>query len=234
MTFTNENALIASLMGSKVIQQIPRFQAVQNQLQKHVLPVTNFLPILDNPSHVGYPDYAVTDQDDTWNNDAAPADQFFPCSFSVDGNTWWQLPWEPMLNIQGGNVITKRKIAKAGKTMVGSIKERWSTDDYSISITGALYGRKLLGRPEQTYPRVEMEKLRDLLLTASAIHVRCEPLQILNINKIVIESMSFPFTKGENVQAYEISAISDFPYNLIYKRKKATVIAGDMSGDFER
>lgn len=238
MAFTNENILLASLMGSKVVEQIPRFAAVQNEISKHVLPPVRFLPILDQPVKVGYPNYKVENNDDLlWKNDSSISEenQFFPFSFrSSKDENWYLLPWEPMINISGGNIIVKRNIAKAGKNLIGSIKERWSTDDYEITITGAFYGDKLLGKSSQTYPRFEMEKLRDYLLTGEAIEVLCEPLQILNINKIVIESVSFPFTKGENVQAYEIKALSDFPYDLIYKRKKATVTAGEMTGNFDR
>ena len=238
MEFTNENILLASLMGSKVVEQIPRFEAVQNEISKHVLPPLRFLPILNQPVKVGYPDYRVeNNEDELWRNDESVSEdnQFFPFSFkSSKDENWWLLPWEPMINIAGGNIIVKRNIAKAGKNLIGSIKERWSTDDYEITITGAFYGDKMLGKSSQTYPRYEMEKLRDYLLTAEAIEVLCEPLQILNINKIVIEAVSFPFTKGENVQAYEIRAISDFPYDLIYKRKKGTLIVGEADGNFER
>lgn len=225
-------------MGSKVVEQIPRFQAVQNEASKHVLPPVRFLPIINQPVKVGYPDYQVENNEDLlWKNDPAISEdnQFFPFSFrSSKDENWYLLPWEPMINIQGSNRIIKRYVAKAGKNLIGSIKERWSTDDYEITITGAFYGDKLLGKPAQTYPRRDMEKLRDYLLTAEAIEVLCEPLQILNINKIVIESVSFPFTKGENVQAYEIRATSDFPYSLIYKRKTGTVNAGELTGNFER
>lgn len=238
MKLTNENALIASLMGSKVVEQIPRFAAVQNEISKHVLPPVRFLPILDQPVKVGYPHYNVeNNENELWRNDnqISEENQFFPFSFrSSKDENWWLLPWEPIINISGGNIIVKRNIAKAGKNLIGSIKERWSTDDYEITITGAFYGDKMLGKPSQTYPRFEMEKLRNYLLTAEAIEVLCEPLQILNINKIVIESMSFPFTKGENVQAFEIRAVSDFPYNLIYKRKKGILTVGEADGNFDR
>ncbi len=92
-------------------------------------------------------------------------------------------------------------------------------DDYKITITGAFYGNQLLGKPAETYHRREMEKLRKFLLSTKAIKIKCEFIQILNITNIVIESVSFPFSKAENVQAYEIQAISDFPHNLIYKRE---------------
>lgn len=238
MELTNENILLGSLMGSKVVEQIPRFQAVQNEAAKHVLPPVRFLPIINQPVRVGYPNYQVENNEDLlWKNDPVISEdnQFFPFSFrSSKDENWYLLPWEPMINIQGSNRIIKRYVAKAGKNLIGSIKERWSTDDYEITITGAFYGDKLLGKPSQTYPRRDMEKLRDYLLTAEAIEVLCEPLQILGINKIAIEAVSFPFTKGENVQAYEIRAVSDFPYNLIYKRKTGKLTVGETTGNFER
>lgn len=238
MAFTNENILLASLMGSKVVEQIPRFAAVQNEIVKHVLPPIRFLPILNQESNVGYPQYTVENNEDLlWKNDNSVSEenQFFPFSFrSSKDENWWLLPWEPMINIQGSNIIVKRNIAKAGKNLIGSIKERWSTNDYEITITGAFFGDKMLGKSSQTYPRKEMEKLRDYLLTAEAIEVLCEPLQILNINKIAIESVNFPFTKGENIQAYEIKAVSDFPYDLIYKRKTGTLGIGEITGSFDK
>ena len=237
MKLTNENALIGALLGSKVVEQIPRFEAVQNEISKHVFPPVRFLPVLNKPSNVGFPESVETDEEKLWRNDqnVSEQNQFFPFSFrSSKDENWYLLPWEPMINISGGNTIIKRNIAKSGKNLIGSIKERWSTDDYEITITGAFYGDKLLGKSSQTYPRFEMEKLRDYLLTPEAIEVLCEPLQILNINKIVIESVSFPFTKGENVQAYEIKALSDFPYDLLYKRKTGTLIVGEADGSFDR
>lgn len=235
MKLTNENILLASLMGSKAVEQIPRFEAVQNKMAKHVLPPVRFLPLQTQPDKIYNPE--DFNEAELWMNDKVKSEenQFFPLSFrSSKDENWWLLPWEPMINIDGGTILTKRRIAKAGKNQIGSIKERWSTDDYSITITGAFYGDQMLGKAAQTYPRYEMERLRDYLLTPEALEVKCEPLQILNINKIVIESVSFPFTKGENVQAYEIKALSDFPYDLIYKRKKATLTVGEANGSFDR
>ncbi|MBB5334476.1 DUF6046 domain-containing protein [Chryseobacterium koreense] len=238
MALTDQDILISSLMGSKVVEQIPRFAAVENEIVKHVLPPIRFLPIMNQPVNVGEVNYdEELSEELLWKNDKQISEdnQFFPFSFrSSKDENWFLLPWEPMINIEGGNIIAKRRIAKAGKNLIGSIKERWSTDDYNITITGAFYGDKLLGKHAQTYPRYEMERLRDYLLTAEAIEVLCEPLQILNINKIVIESVNFPFTKGENVQAYEIKAVSDFPYNLIYKRKKVTLDVGEITSEIER
>lgn len=219
-----------SLLGSKAIEQIPRFEAVENYIGKHVMPPLHFLPI--NSSDVRVREPERSGEFDTWMNDKAipESDQFFPFSFrSTKDENWWLLPWEPIINISGSNIIAKRYIAKAGTNLIGSIKERWSTDDYELTITGAFYGDKMRGLAAETYPRYDMEKLRAYFLSAEAIEVKCEPLQILGINKIVIEDVNFPFTKGENVQAYEIKAVSDFPYDLIYKRKKRpTLFVGNV------
>lgn len=236
MILTNENVLLGSLLGSKAVQQIPRFAAIENEVAKHVTPPLSILPFQNKPDLIhNSEDYEEVSQ---WITDKAKPEsaQFFPLSFrsSKDDGQWWTLPWEPLIDIQSNVRIAERYIAKAGKNLIGSIKERWSLDDFDITISGAFYGNVMRGMPAETYPRKDMEKLRDYLLTAEAIEVKCEPLQILGINKIAITGMSFPFTKGEYVQAYEIRAKSDFPYQLIYKRKKKPVIdVGEVIGGID-
>ena len=46
---------------------------------------------------------------------------------------WWTLPYEPIVTVNGKNVIVKKQVAKG--RIRGSIKERWSQDDYQISIS---------------------------------------------------------------------------------------------------
>lgn len=219
MRLTNENALIASLIGSKAIQSLPRFAAVQNEMAKHVLPPIPFLPI-QNQDVIQVDNWGSGHEH--WMN-VAPLDQskqFFPFSFKKESEEqFYLLPWEPLISISAKNIIAKRYVAKSGGKMIGSIKERFATDDFQISITGALYGRKMIGNYEEAYPREDMQRLKDYLLTAERLEVLCEPLQLLGINYIVVEEMSFPFTKGEDVQAYEITAVSDFDWSLLYERK---------------
>lgn len=220
MKLTNENVLIGSLLGGQVVEQIPRFAKVENELAKRVLPPVRFLPLQNQKEgFIQAEDYQGVE---TWLSDKKKDEdaQFFPFSFKKQNDeNYWLLPWEPLINIEAKNIIAKRYVAKGGKSHIGSIKERWATDDYQITITGAFIGDQMLGKASQTYPRYEMEKLKDYLLTPEALEVKCELLQILGINKIVIESVNFPFTKGENVQAYEIKAVSDFPYQLLYEHK---------------
>lgn len=220
MKLTNETILFSSLLGAKVTQQIPRFETVQNELGKHVLPPIPFLPINNKPVNVGYPDYTLQDEDTLWRADKPKKaeEQFFPFTF-VDLSTRQEylLPYEPMISISSKNVIAKRTVAKSGDDIrrQGTVKERWSRDDYEIKITGVLIGSILTGDVSKCFPRSDFMELKKILQSRQAWGVYCEPLQLLDINKLVVEDMGFPFTKGENVQAYEISVTSDFDFDLL-------------------
>ena len=130
-----------------------------------------------------------------------------PMKLSLDGNEWWTLPYEPIVTVNGKNVIVKKQVAK-GKVR-GSIKERWSQDDYQISISG------ILMNPDGTgYPDEDVMQLRRFC-EAAKVEVRSPLLEIFSIDKMVIENFDFPFTSGPNNQAYNITACSDDIYKLL-------------------
>jgi hypothetical protein len=214
----NENSILAaSLLGSKVLEQIPRFEKVENELMKHVLPPISFLPFL-NTTQVKNPQF---NEADVWEADKPLSEdqQFFPFSFEGDDGVRYLLPYEPLISINGKNTIIRRNVAKwktsSGVALGGSIKERWNQADYEITITGALYGSIISGSIEDCFPRADFEKLRSFMTAPRALKVYSPPLELLGINRIVIESFSFPFSKGEDVQAYEIKAFSDFDHKLL-------------------
>ena len=210
--------LIASLLGSKVVEQIPRFEKVENHLKTYVGVPVPFLPIRNE---IVVRDAERFESQEVWKGPQpiSEENQFFPFSFKkASESNWYLLPWEPMINIEAKNIIAKRYVAKNGSLNIGSVKERWSADDYDITITGTLFGMKERGKVEETYPKDDMQILKNYFLSGEALEIKSEPLQLLNINRIVIESMSFPFTKGENVQAYEIKAVSDFEYKLLIEK----------------
>lgn len=220
MSISNQDILFASLMGSKAVASIERLNLVNAELSKHVLPVIPFLPIR-NKEEIDNGVRLVTDFNyplDMWQADAPiPEDkQFFPLSFSFtkEGQKW-TFPYEPMITIASGNNIIKRNVAKQNELLVGTIKERWSRKDFEISVTGALIGAMQKGKPEDCYPIADLKKLFDYLIYAKEIYVYCVPLFELGINKVVVEDYSFPFTKGENVQAYDLKLVSDHGYNLL-------------------
>ena len=221
MEFNEKSILFASLLGSKVAQQIPRFETVQNEIGKRVLPPISFLPFKNNPVKINEPE-GNFNPGELWTADApkSESEQFFPFTLIDELGREFLLPYEPMLSISSKNNIVKRTVAKADDFKYqGTVKERWSRDDYEIKITGVLIGSILTGDVSQCYPKEDFEKLKNFLEGKSSWMVYCEPLQLLGINRIVIEEMSFPFTKGENVQAYEISALSDFDFNLLLEEK---------------
>lgn len=219
MKITDTEILFTSLVGSKIAQSIPRLSLVENELAKTVLPAIPFFPIKSNPPEISNSEF--DEQNDiAWRADSpiGKEQQFFPLSFSVDNrNTWYLLPYEPFISVYGKNTIIRRNVAKI-KNSIGSVKERWSQADYEITITGVLIGDFLKGDVSRCFPRTDFERLRRILTTAKQIDVQCPLLELLGINQIVIEDFSFPFSKGENVQAYEIKAYSDFPYQLLIDR----------------
>lgn len=220
MSLSNQDILFASLVGSEVVKLVPRFQALENELAKHVLPTVPFLPIKNRLGiDTGNPSEIIGD---IWQADApqVESEQFFPLSLSIDdGKTFFLLPYEPMITVSSKNNVVRRNVAKQdpekNNKFQGTIKERWSRDDYQIQITGYLMGAMLKGSVKDCFPIVDFEKLVKVLTSATNIKVKCPMLEQLGINYIVIEEFSFPFTKGENVQAYNIKAISDFSYELL-------------------
>lgn len=219
MELNNQDILFASLMGSNAVGLIQRLNLVQNDLQKRVLLPIPFLPLQNRVLIEQASDYEYQDSWTT-NDIVYEGKQFFPLSFSfTEGGQKWLFPFEPMINTSSGNNIIKRNVAKQGEKLIGTIKERWSRKDFEIQVTGVLMGNMLQGTPEQTFPREQMERLFEFLKHSKEFFIYCHPLEILGITKVVVEDYSFPFTKGENVQAYDLKLISDFAYNLLIKEE---------------
>lgn len=208
--------LFASLVGSKIVKEIPRLTAVQNELMKHVIPPINFLPFT-RKTGVGSNDNSGDFEEDIWkSNPSIPKEhQFFPLEMSIDsGKTYFLLPYEPLMSVSSKNNIIKRNVAKTKKGE-GTVKEHWSRGDYEISITGVLLGDNEVGDVAECFPKADFEKLKSYMTAAKSIKVKCPLLELSGINNIVIEDFSWPFTKGENVQAYEIKAYSDSSFKLL-------------------
>lgn len=128
----------------------------------------------------------------------------------VEGAEEWLLPEEPMISITGQNIITRRHVSKG--RLRGSIKERWTQDDYTVKVEGLLLGRD--GR----YPKNDVERLRRYC-EAGKVKVLCPLLEIFGITQIAIESWNIPFTSGTTNQNYEITAYSDDIYKLLIARR---------------
>lgn len=133
--------------------------------------------------------------------------QFMPLELQMPDNSFWLLPFEPLISVSGENVITMRRVSKS--TGRGTIKERFIEGDITINVQGTFVNDDLL-----TYTDTEIQKLRQAITQKRAIQVHNELLQLLNVNQIAVLSYDLPFTKGENVQNWAFEAVSDDSYNL--------------------
>ena len=202
---TNKDLIFSALMGSGSFKMIERLNLVQNDLTQKGLPN---IPFLRQNTEI----------------DSIPENkQYFPLSFSfTQAGIKWTFPFEPMISISGGNDIKNVNVAKhgtdkKGHQLAGTIKTRMRRKDYNITISGVLMGKQMTGKVEDCFPIDKMTELFEYLIHSGSLYVYSYPLEILGINHIVIEDYRFPFSKGENVQAYEIKALSDYPHSLIIK-----------------
>lgn len=138
-------------------------------------------------------------------------DNFFQCpvAFVIDG-VEWRLPVDPLVSVNGKNVIKRRYVAKSSNR--GSIKECWSQDDYDVNISGVIIAEDAEKLAEH------LGNLRKVCNMAESVEIVSEFLNnpsTFGINRIAIESYDFPFTKGLENQSFTIKAYSDDSYMLL-------------------
>lgn len=168
---------------------------------------------VDNNDFSGLRGMADEELEDIVRTNALGIPMVMPLSLRLDveGAEEWLLPEEPMISITGQNIITRRHVSKG--RLRGSIKERWTQDDYTVKVEGLLLGRD--GR----YPKNDVERLRRYC-EAGKVKVLCPLLEIFGITQIAIESWDIPFTSGTTNQNYEITAYSDDIYKLLIARDR--------------
>ena len=148
------------------------------------------------------------DEREAMRHNALGVPMIFPLSLRLpkSGESEWLLPLEPMITISGKQILVKRQVMK-GKAR-GSVKERWTLDDYSVKIEGILIGQD--GR----YPEDDVRQLRKMC-EAGEVLATCPLLELYGISRLVIESWEVPHTSGEANQNYSLSCLSDDSYKLL-------------------
>jgi Domain of unknown function (DUF6046) len=113
---------------------------------------------------------------------------------------------EALVNVsQVKNIISTPVVGRNG-----TIKEYVSDGDFAIKIQGVLASGNSL------YPKEAFSDLLELLQTPDAIAVTSWFLQQFNIFNLVITDYACPQAEGfENMQPFEISALSDTPIELV-------------------
>ena len=134
-----------------------------------------------------------------------------PLRFQLEesGAKEWLFPVEPLISLNGQNILVRRHVNKG--TIKGSIKERWTQDDYTVRIEGILMSR------EGKYPDEDVATLKDFC-EAGHVKALCPLLEIFGISQLAIESWDIPFTTGLTNQNYTITAYSDDIYKLLLSR----------------
>lgn len=93
----------------------------------------------------------------------------------------------------------------------GSVKEYISDGDFQVSIRGAL-----IGQTNTAFPQAEVRALMNLLNAKEAINVVSDYFRLFSIYDIVVTGYKFAQKEGfQNIQLFEISAVSDTPIELI-------------------
>ena len=137
--------------------------------------------------------------------------QYWKFGMKLSGESdYWYFPVEPLVSLSCKNNIIRRNVAK-NTGVQGTVKERWSRDDYTVSISGILRNFN----DSSVYPYNDIQALKYYCEAAESIEVECPLLVIFGITRMAIENFEIPFTKGEDMQAYSITAYSDNLFELL-------------------
>lgn len=123
----------------------------------------------------------------------------------------FKLPVDPIISFSSKNIIKRRYVAK--KKTRGSIKEWWSMDDWEITITGVII------EEDKDIRKKYKQQLEELCEVPMSIPVACEVLNEMGIMNLAIEDYDFPFTPGEENQAFTLKCYSDDTYDLLVESK---------------
>jgi len=131
---------------------------------------------------------------------------FSDIAIQRDGQTPLKLETVLIDVSQSKNIVTT---AVQGRN--GTIKEYIADGDYEITIRGAL-----VNPLDENYPIDQVRDLHQVLLQSDIIDVVSDYLRIFEIYSIVVTSYRFFQQEGfQNMQLFEIQALSDAPVELI-------------------
>jgi hypothetical protein len=109
---------------------------------------------------------------------------------------------------QSKNIVTT---AITGRD--GTIKEYISDGDYVINIKGAITSQS------NAFPMSDVRSILAILRKKETLNIVSDYLRLFDIYNIVVTDYKFSQVEGfQNIQFFEINAISDIPYEFIGKR----------------
>lgn len=119
----------------------------------------------------------------------------------------------PIIELSSKKTIVETQLTERR----GTVKELINIQDYEIKIKGFIIGT------QHEFPEQDVISLRNLYERNEALSIQCPLTDIFLLrsgrtgsDKVVIKDLKFPFITGvKNVKAYEMTLISDEPFNLI-------------------
>lgn len=148
-----------------------------------------------------------------YKKNALGVELIMPLKIGVDANNLWEMPVEPTISIVGGHIIARRYPNQTPAKQVGiggSVKERWSSDDYTITIKGRLTDPK-----QEKYPELEVKLLESILAHRNNVIVESVLFRLFGINRIAIHQYPINYTAGLTHQDFEIQAWSDNQFDSL-------------------
>lgn len=160
------------------------------------------------PEPVDYNDFtALEDRTDTELMSSMGVPLFMPTKL---GDVW--LPNEPLITINGQNIIERTKLVG----IKGTVKEDIATDDYIIKIQGIIVNEQ-----SNDYPEDQVRQIRQII-EQKAVKISNRLLTIFDIHDCVISAYKFDGIEGhQDCQVYELTCLSDWPVELILKQNNA-------------
>lgn len=158
-------------------------------------------------------------------NDALGMEYYMPVTISYQdtgrGNTnagpqaalkKWALPY-PVISIASRKTIIETALTERR----GTVKELINIQDYEIMIKGFIIASG------NEFPENEVITLRNIYEQNAALSIQCPLTDIFLLrpdrsgsDQVVIRELRFPAITGvKNVRPYEISMVSDEPFNLV-------------------
>ena len=186
----------------------PPFAAGELSVQDQLLP--------------GSPLGAITSFEEQFQKTHLGMEMLMPLKIGIPDRPLWEVPTEPMVSVRGGHKIIRRFPNRGKKG--GSIKERWSSDDFKITIKGFL-----IDFQKEVYPESQVKQLREVCEYQGSLKVENKLMNIFGIERMVIEGYDIPFTQGLPVQGYTINAYSDQLFNELLISGQWSVVSGQLS-----
>ena len=117
-------------------------------------------------------------------------------------------PTDPLISVTTKNIVVRRQVLKGD--FRGTVKERWSQDDFSVTIAGLFVSDE--SRVIEDY----VDELLEMANAAESLKIISDFLNdVYKITRIAIEDVDFPFTQGIDAQKFSIKAYSDEEYKLL-------------------